>query len=128
MLSIRISFAYRATTVAGASPVFANNIGTGGLVNVYNGTLVLSSTAATSSPQAFDIIINLMHNFTYNPALGNLLLDISVFNSPSGNFFLEATGTDTTTTRILSDDVKCAPGDRGLHHQFPWALWPGNSL
>jgi hypothetical protein len=121
VMNISISLGYAATTVATASPAFANNIGPGGSVNVYSGSLVLSSTAAGSTPQAFDVVINLMHNFKYNPAQGNLLLDISLFNAPGSGFYLAATppGTQTTTTSIVAADVNAPLGTVGYSSASP---------
>jgi hypothetical protein len=111
-INLNISLAYAATTVATASQTFADNIGTGGLVNVYSGSLVLASTAPEQTPEAFDVIINLMHNFTYDPTKGDLLLDISVYSGSANPFFLEADAQDTT--RIFAFDVNEPVGNMGL--------------
>jgi murein DD-endopeptidase MepM/ murein hydrolase activator NlpD len=115
-IDVNISLAYAATTVVTASPTFAANIGPGGLVNVYSGTLQLSSTSPDTSPNAFDVVINLMHPFTYNPAQGDLLLDISVLNSPGGQYYLEATpgGSQSLTTRIFAKDMNAPTGYVGF--------------
>jgi hypothetical protein len=135
-MDVSISLGYAATTVLTASDVFADNIGPAGLVNVYNGPLVLASTAPDNTPQAFDIIINLMHDFQYDPTQGDLLLDISVYSSPNNVFFLESTGGEDvdSTTRIYAYDVNepagivgfggSSTGPYGLVTQFGYAAPP----
>jgi hypothetical protein len=56
------------------SATFANNPGPDDTV-VFNGPLALSSAAA-GNPRAFDIVITLTTPYFYNPAAGNLLLDV----------------------------------------------------
>jgi subtilisin family serine protease len=80
-IDIKISLGYAATTVATASPTFANNIGPG-FVTVFDGLLDLSSTATGGSPRPFDILVNFAHLFNYDPTRGDLLLDISLRNAP----------------------------------------------
>jgi hypothetical protein len=106
-MDVSISLGYAATTVETASQTFADNIGTGGLVTVYSGPLVLASTAPDGAPQAFDVLINLMHDFTYDPSRGDLLLDVSVRSASGTPFYLESTSSEDTasTTRIFSFDV-----------------------
>src|SRR5581483_3413809 len=88
-ISAQIDLAYAATSPSTISATFANNIGSGD-VTVFNGTLSLSSSG-TGSPNPFDIVINLTTPFTYNPAQGNLLLDVRVFNSPVNSVFFDST-------------------------------------
>ncbi|MBX9735567.1 MAG: hypothetical protein K2X32_01460 [Phycisphaerales bacterium] len=83
-LTITLSTTQR--TDAGAnqlSTTFDSNVG-GNAQVVYSGALTLM-TQATTLPNgtfAFDYIITLQNAFNYNPAQGNLLLDIVV---PAGN-------------------------------------------
>ncbi|HLK68447.1 MAG TPA: PEP-CTERM sorting domain-containing protein [Bryobacteraceae bacterium] len=68
------------------SATFADNVGPDNTV-VYSGPLTLSSadTGPAGGPKDFDIIITLMTPFLYNPASGNLLLDVKNFTGdPSG--------------------------------------------
>ena len=44
---------------------------------------------------AFDIVINVAPLFTYNPSLGDLLVDISMLNSPSTAQFDAGSGDDS---------------------------------
>jgi len=72
--AIQIEFSTTASAPDGLSATFTNNPGPNNAV-VFNGPLTLSSAAA-GSPRAFDIIIPLTTPFFYNPAAGNLLLDL----------------------------------------------------
>jgi len=110
-IDVKITLGYAATTVATASSTFANNIGAG-TVTVFNGLLTLSSTGANASPQPFDAVINVAPLFNYNPTLGNLLLDVTVRNSPSGGYLAAtAFGQETTTTRIWANSAAATTGN-----------------
>jgi hypothetical protein len=102
-ISAAISLAYARTTVATVSPTFANNVGTGGLVTVCNGTTMISSTGSGSP---FDIVINLTTPFTYDPSKGDLLLDIKMFNEPVTAYFdASGFGQQNVTTRVTGFDL-----------------------
>ena len=75
-LNIEVSLAYAATTVATASPTFAENIGIGNVV-VYSGPLTLTSSGS-GTPNPFDFVIDVDNSFNYDPGIGDLLLDIRV--------------------------------------------------
>jgi hypothetical protein len=64
---------------AGLSLTFASNVGADDQTVYARGALALSSSN-TGSPKNFDIVINLTTPFTYNPLLGNLLLDVRLFD------------------------------------------------
>src|SRR5208282_5576434 len=97
-IDVSIDLGYAATTVATASATFAANRGAG-MVTVYDGLLSLSSTS-TTSPPAFDIVINVAPLFNYNPSLGDLLVDISMRNEPSTAQFDAVDAGNKTTARI----------------------------
>src|SRR5207249_8841041 len=65
----------------GLSTTYANNVGADDTVVFTRGALTLSSafTGPPDGPKDFDIIITLTTPFLYNPALGNLLLDVRNF-------------------------------------------------
>lgn len=60
---------------------FADNSGTDAVLAV-NGPVTLSSAFAgpAQGPKSFDIVVPLSRPFTYNPAAGNLLVDIENFS------------------------------------------------
>lgn len=113
-IDIEITLSYAATTVASASSTFAANIGPGA-VTVFDGLLTLSSTSANTSPQPFDAVIDVAGLFNYDPAQGDLLLDITVRNSPSAGFLAAPQlGQETTTTRIYDFDEDATSGTVGF--------------
>jgi hypothetical protein len=74
--------------VDGLSTIFDNNRGPN-VVPVYLGSLPLSSACIgpASGPKNFDIVINLRTPFFYNPARGNLLMDVWNYNGGSSTYF-----------------------------------------
>jgi hypothetical protein len=78
-----IQISLSTTTVApdSMSATFADNIGAD-VTQVYSGSLTLSSTnaAGPGGTHVFDIAIHFQSPFLYDPAAGNLLLDITNFS------------------------------------------------
>jgi hypothetical protein len=99
--SIRIDLSTTTAGPGGLSLTFGNNVGTDD-TTVFNGTLRLSSaySGPAGGPKNFDILIPLSTPFYYDPAQGNLLLDIRNFsNGNSGGTLipqLDATASDPT--------------------------------
>lgn len=77
--SITFSLSTTAKSPGSLSPTFSENLGGDTLV-VYSGPLAINSPGG-SVPNPFDITVTLSTPFLYDPAAGNLLLDIS---NPSG--------------------------------------------
>jgi hypothetical protein len=75
--NIMIDFSTTSHAPDSLSTTFANNIGLDD-TTVFNGALHLASadTGPAGGPKDFDIIIALNTPFFYNPAAGNLLLDV----------------------------------------------------
>jgi len=80
--SIQISLSTTSAAVDGLSTTFANNVG-GNVTSVFSGALPMSSsfTGPAGGPKQFDISITLTTLFFYDPALGNLLLDVRNFGA-----------------------------------------------
>lgn len=122
---IQINLSTTGATPDGLSTVFANNIGGDDTV-VFSGALSLSSadTGPVAGPKAFDIAINLQYTFLYNPAAGNLLLDVRNFSGcPTTPFDAHAVRGDSTS-RLFStnpngvNDSTGAAVTSGLVAQF----------
>ncbi len=90
--SVRIDLAVTMAAVDGLSTTFASNLTSGSTI-VYGGVsgaaLALSSafTGPAGGPKAFDIIITFTTPFFYDPALGNLLLDVRNFGGGTTTLF-----------------------------------------
>lgn len=94
--NVTIQFSTIGAAADSLSGTFASNIGAN-VTTVYAGSLTLSSafTGPAGGPKDFDVLINLQTPFTYNPAGGNLLLDV-LNASPEANsigVFLDAEDT-----------------------------------
>lgn len=88
-----ISFSTTSAAVGGLDSTFANNIG-GDSATFFNGTITGGAIGATFTINGTA--------FSYDPGVGNLLMDIEVANqdlvpngSGNGYFWADYTGTDT---------------------------------
>ena len=65
----------------GLSLVFANNLGLDDTIVFARGPLSLSSSCSgpAGGPMDFNIVITLTHSISYDPAAGNLLMDVRNF-------------------------------------------------
>lgn len=118
-MDLTIRLGYAARTVATASPVFADNLGSG-VVTVWDGPLTLSSSAPNAAPQAFDILIDVLDVFDYDPAQGDLIMDVQMRNSPVGGFFAATPlNYEPATTRIFRSGVNSTSGQVGFTSSNP---------
>ena len=87
----------------GLSPAFNDNTGSNAQV-VVSGAVTLSSTftGPDGGPKDFDIIIPLNHPFTYNPAQGNLLVDIQNFSGDATSPVDAENSTNGAGSRVVS--------------------------
>jgi PEP-CTERM motif len=88
------------------SAVFANNEGADKML-VHSGSLSLSSAdiGPTGGPKAFDIIVNLTTAFLYNPASGNLLLEVQNFSGGATTAFDGENAFGDPVSRVVTLDV-----------------------
>jgi PEP-CTERM motif len=79
---IQLSTTSAGTDESGSLPsaTFADNLGSDA-TTVYSGALDLTTAATGTGPQPFDYTVSFSTPFLYNPADGNLLLDVTI---PSG--------------------------------------------
>jgi len=93
------------TASAGAlSTTFANNVG-GDDTTVYSGALHLSSqfTGPSSGPKDMDIVVTLQTPFLYDPANGNLLLDVFTRSADGTGAFVQTFGENNDTgSRVVA--------------------------
>ncbi|MEM6486985.1 MAG: VPLPA-CTERM sorting domain-containing protein [Pseudomonadota bacterium] len=88
--SVSISFGVTSTASTTMTTSFASNQ-SGALTEVYSETNVAVNATAGSSPNAFDILFEWTDGFEYDPASGNLLMQLVTAGS-SGFGDLDATG------------------------------------
>ena len=101
---IQIDLAYSSAPDDGLSTTYANNITAGDTIVFARGPLTLSSafTGPPAGPKDFDIIITLTTPFFYNPALGNLLLDVRNFGAGSTTVFDAVFTSGDGVSRVFS--------------------------
>jgi hypothetical protein len=108
--NVTIQLSTTSAAADGLSLTFASNIGAD-VTTVRSGSLTLSSSFTGVGPKDFDILINLTTPFTYNPASGNLLMDV-LNQSPENNnislFFDAPNTTGDSSSRIYGTEG--APG------------------
>src|SRR5713226_7983258 len=94
------------------SSTYADNVGADDTVVFVRGPLTLSSafTGPPDGPKDFDIIITLTTPFFYNPALGNLLLDVRNFGGGSTTSFDAVFVTGDGVSRVYNQDVNSGTG------------------
>ena len=124
----RIQFDLSTNTeaVSSLSPTFATNVGSNDQV-VYDSALTLTSAGTSASGAGpFDVIVKLTNPFLYDPAAGNLVLDIRNFG-PNSTAFLDL-GTDSSTRLVFVDNSTTAATGTvqnfGLATQFTFAPVP----
>ena len=122
----------------GLSASFADNIGRDNST-VFSGTLTIGSnfTAGAGGTRAFDIFVDFQNPFFYNPANGNLLLDITnsdMANNNIGIFFEAADQLGDSVSRAFSSErfpeanIATNVDSLGLVTQFSTATVPEPSL
>lgn len=110
--NIQINFSTTTRSSGDLSTVFAENVGADDVVVVGPGPLRLSSAGY---PGRFDISIPLTTSFFYDPAAGNLLLDVRNIYSGSSfeNHVSDLSGIDLTfdgSSRVSSGTVQSLSG------------------
>ena len=93
---IQMSFSTTARAVDGLARRWEDNLGPDKVV-FQTGDLALSSAPSTASPRPFDITIPLPTPFVFNPAQGNLLLEVINYGGGSSTPF--------DATDVLGDEV-----------------------
>jgi hypothetical protein len=125
--NIQIDLSTTSATPFTLSSTFAFNVGADD-VTVLNGPLALSSafTGPAAGPKDFDIVINLPTPFVYDPANGNLLLDVRNFSAATTTQFDATTDPSigrafTITGNGVNDPTGNTTGGYGLVTRFSFA-------
>src|SRR6185436_18859456 len=95
----------------GLSSTFSNNIGADQTV-VFNGSITVSSQFAGPSggPKNFNIVIPLQQPFLYNPALGNLLVDVRDFSGEATCYVDAANSSTDAASRVVAQSASASSG------------------
>jgi hypothetical protein len=130
---IQIDLAYSSAADDGLSTTYANNITAGDTVVFARGPLTLSSafTGPPNGPKDFDIIITLTTPFFYNPALGNLLLDVRNFGAGTTTSFDAVFTSGDGVSRLFNQNVNGTTGSTdtlGLVTGFNIVPEPGTAM
>ena len=130
---IQIDLAYSSAPDDGLSTTYANNITAGDTIVFARGPLTLSSafTGPPAGPKDFDIIITLTTPFFYNPALGNLLLDVRNYGGGITTFFDAVFATGDGVSRLYNQNVNGTTGSTdtlGLVTGFNIVPEPGTAM
>jgi len=112
LTSVQINLSTSQRPYNNLSKTFSRNIGPDE-TNVFYGALPLSSafSGPDGGPKGFDIVITLQTPFWYDPAAGNLLLDVWNF-SGGKTTQLDAQDAPDTTSRVWSLDVYATKSDQ----------------
>lgn len=107
---------------------FGSNVG-GNDTQVFSGPLTLSSTNTGGPPPSFDIVIPLQTPFIYDPAVGNLLMDVRNFGGGTTTFFDTVTDSVDSVSRVFTFDTGVGSSTGitdsfGLVTQFSFAAIP----
>ena len=104
-IDAKINLGYAATAPGALSTTFANNVGPGTTTVVDNPALLLHTAAANSSPSSLDITIPLTTPFTYDPKLGDLLLDMFVRNGATTALFDGPSNQQQVTSSVVGSST-----------------------
>jgi hypothetical protein len=99
--SIQIDLSTSSKNPAALSAHFADNVGANNTM-VFNGALSLSSQG---DPKVFDVVIDLTTPFLYDPAQGDLLMDIHNFKGGATTQFDAVVVQDGSSRRAWSNDA-----------------------
>jgi PEP-CTERM motif len=129
---IQIDLSTTSAADDGLSTTFSDNVGADDTVVFGRGPLTLSSsfTGPPDGPKDFDIIITLTTPFFYNPAHGNLLLDVRNFGGGTTTFFDAVFQTGDGVSRVFNSDVNSGTGNtdtEGLVTGFVIVPEPGSA-
>lgn len=123
---IQFDLSTNTSAVSSLSSTFAANVGPNDQV-VYNAAFTFTSAGHPASGTGpFDIIVPLTTPFLYNPAAGNLVLDIRNFD-PAFTGFLDLGGDPSTRLVFVDGSTTAATGTVqpfGLVTQFTFAPVP----
>jgi hypothetical protein len=126
--SVEIDLSTTSRTAATLSTDFASNAGAD-IMTVFNSFVFLNApiTGPPGGPKDFTVVFHL-NPFTYDPAAGNLLLDVRAFESGGGiSAPFDAATNDPFTAHVDASSIGAVSGDvfnTGLVTQFQFTQVP----
>jgi hypothetical protein len=115
-----IQFDLSTTANTSLSSTFADNVGAND-IEVFGGSWSFSSVGGAAGPSVFDIVLNLTTPFFYNPADGNLVLDVRNIGGGASAYFDDSFQAGEGVSRVYASDVSASTGasdNEGLVTQF----------
>jgi len=106
---VQINLSTTIRTPSTMSNIFGDNIGADE-TTVFSGILSLSSSFVGPPPMEFDIVVPLQTPFLYDPTVGDLLLDVSVFSGTTSMSELSVVTDSPAVSRVISSDVDALGG------------------
>jgi hypothetical protein len=128
IFSVQIDLATTSATPGTLSTTFADNIGADNQT-VFNSFVFMHApvTGPAGGPKDFTVTFSI-NPFIYNPAAGNLLIDVRAFESGGGiSAFLDAEAGSSFTAHVDAPSIGAASGDffgTGLVTQFQFTAVP----
>jgi PEP-CTERM motif len=103
-LDLDLSLSTTSAAVNGLSTTYASNVGADSTI-VFSGTQAVTAAGTDS----FDLIFNLSTPFIYNPASGNLLLDVFIISDGATNPMFYVSGVDPNASRVYNSGGNGTP-------------------
>lgn len=105
LLNLTLGLTTTAAAVNGLSTNYNNNKGVD-FTTVFSG---VQAVAVTGTSTTFDLVFNLSSPFNYNPASGNLLLDVFINSDGAVNPMFYVSGTSLDSSRVFNFSGNGAP-------------------
>jgi hypothetical protein len=120
-IDLQVAFAYAATTVDTASPIFADNIGDG--FTIVLDEVITKSYDDSVPTDMFDFVLHVDNTFNYDPTLGELLVQVLVRNRDYFAVFdASLSPQQSVTTRIFAALPTSTMGEVGGIDNQPFGL------
>ncbi len=128
LASLQLGLGTTSTAADGLSHTFAANV-PAGEQTVFNGAWSVSGQVATGAVKPFDVWVILQTPYFYNPAAGNLLLDLRSSGATSSIFSADVQSAVDGVSRVFSSGVNSTTGlsdTKGAITKFVTAAYGGD--
>jgi len=123
--TLRVYASTTSRTVAGISTTFAQNLGTNNTL-VFDGTVTVTTgnLPGPGNTRQFDYVVHFTTPFLYDPAAGNLALDLQIEGSGSALTFDTVSGNPAIGRVFSSDSSTATTGDIRFSHVTQFTFEP----